>query len=97
MRTLSAHLEDEESLVGEVDPAVFEEGGNLGVVARPLVDRVFGLVVLVRGPGDNQLRVGNALERVRSRLAVARREGATVSADYRWSWDGAVDRCVRDR
>ena len=52
-------LQDEETVVIQINPLAFQERCNLGEGARTVVDAVFGRVVAVCGTGHDELRIGH--------------------------------------
>ena len=59
---LNLALEDEESVVVEVDAVMLEEVGDVGEVAGLLIDEVLGGVVAVGLARDDEVAVGHRLE-----------------------------------
>lgn len=66
------NLEDEESLMGQIDSTIFEEGSDLGVRRVPVVDGVLRFVVLVRRSSHGKTRIRDCSEGVRSGLRKTR-------------------------
>lgn len=66
---VSANLEDQKSLVVQVDTAAFEQRGDFAEGATAVIDGIFAGIVPVSGPSNDQLRARYDLVCVRSRLS----------------------------
>ena len=64
------HLQDQETLVIQVDSSCLQERGDLGKSTRLFVDTVFRGIVPERCPGNDKLRPGNKKVSVGIRLQI---------------------------
>ena len=64
----ATHLQDEEPVMVQVDPATLEKRLHFLVITLPSVDRVLAAVVLVRRPCDDEARSFDDFKFIGSRL-----------------------------
>jgi hypothetical protein len=68
MRGKKTYLEDKESFMIQINPATLEQRLYLGEIARTTIDGILARIILERRTSNDQIRVGDYLECVWTRL-----------------------------